>query len=136
MFGKANKPSPIDSLIGSGTTIEGNISFTGGLRIDGNVRGNVKATGNKPGTLVLSELAKVEGEIDVAHVVINGTVAGPVRATEYVELLPKARVTGNVSYKSIEIHVGAIVMGQLIYENPQKSDKVVEFKPTTSGITG
>ena len=134
MFGKTNTSSPIDSLIGSGTTIEGNISFTGGLRIDGHVKGNVKATGGKPGTLVLSELAKVEGEIDVAHVVINGTVAGPVRATEYVELLPKARVTGNVSYKSIEIHVGAIVMGQLVYENAQKSDKIVEFKPA-SGIS-
>ena len=129
MFGKSNKPSPIDSLIGTGTTIEGNIAFTGGLRIDGHVKGNVKATGNKPGTLVISELAKVEGDIDVAHVVINGTVAGPVRATEYVELLPKARVTGNVSYKSIEIHVGAIVMGQLAYESPPKSDKVIELKP-------
>jgi len=93
------------------------------------VKGNVKAAANKPGTLVVSEMAKVEGEIEVAHVVVNGTVAGPVRATEYVELLPKARVTGNVSYKSIEIHVGAIVMGQLVYESPQKSDKVVEFKP-------
>ena len=131
MFGKSNKPSPIDSLIGTGTMIEGNISFTGGLRIDGHVKGNVKATGKQPGTLVLSELAKVEGEIDVAHVVVNGTVAGPVRASEYVELLPKARVTGNVAYKSIEIHVGAIVMGQLVYESPQKSDKVVEFKPAS-----
>jgi cytoskeletal protein CcmA (bactofilin family) len=131
MFGKSNKPSPIDSLIGGGTTIEGDISFTGGLRIDGHVIGNVKATGNKPGTLVVSELAKIEGEIDVAHVVVNGTVAGPVRGAEYVELLPKARVTGNVSYKSIEIHVGAIVMGQLIYESPQKSDKVVELKPAS-----
>ena len=131
MFAKTNKPSPIDSLIGSGTTIEGDISFSGGLRIDGHVKGNVKASASKPGTLVVSEMAKVEGEIDVAHVVINGTVAGPVRASEYVELLPKARVTGNVSYKSIEIHVGAIVMGQLVYESPQKSDKVVEFKPAT-----
>ena len=129
MFGKTNKPSPIDSLIGTGTTIEGDISFTGGLRIDGHVKGNVRATGNKPGTLVISELAKVEGEIHVAHVVINGTVAGPVRATEYVELLPKARVTGNVTYKSLEIHVGAIVMGQLVHEAPAKSEKVVEFKP-------
>jgi cytoskeletal protein CcmA (bactofilin family) len=131
MFAKSNKPSPIDSLIGSGTTIEGDVHFSGGLRIDGHVKGNVKAHGNKPGTLVVSELAKIEGEIDVAHIVINGTIAGPVRATEYVELLPKARVTGNVSYKSIEIHVGAIVMGQLVYENPQKSDKgekVVELK--------
>jgi len=130
MFGKSNKPSPIDSLIGAGTTIEGNVHFTGGLRIDGQVKGNVKAaaSSSKPGTLVVSELAKVEGEIDVAHVVINGTVAGPVRATEYVELLPKARVTGNVSYKSIEIHGGAIVMGQMIYESPQKTEKVVELK--------
>src|SRR6476659_8213939 len=129
MFGKTNKPSPIDSLIGAGSIIEGNIGFTGGLRIDGHVKGNVRAGGNKPGTLVISELAKVEGEINVAHVVVNGTVAGPVRATEYVELLPKARVTGNVVYKSIEIHVGAIVMGQLIYESPQNSQKVVELKP-------
>src|ERR1700752_3622130 len=129
MFGKTNKPSPIDSLIGAGSVIEGNIGFTGGLRIDGHVKGNVRATGAKPGTLVISELAKVEGEIDVAHVVINGTVAGPVRGAEYVELLPKARVTGNVSYKSIEIHVGAIVMGQLQYESPQKNEKVIELKP-------
>jgi cytoskeletal protein CcmA (bactofilin family) len=60
---------------------------------------------------------------------VNGTVAGPVRATEYVELLPKARVTGDVCYKSIEIHVGAIVMGQLVYENTQRSEKIVELKP-------
>src|SRR4030095_11073136 len=129
MFAKTNKPSPIDSLIGSGTTIEGNTSSSGGLRIDGHVKGNVKASANKPGTLVVSEMAKVEGEIDVARVVINGTVAEPVRASEYVELLPKARVTGNVSYKSIEIHVGAIVMGQMIYESPQKRDKVDDLKP-------
>src|SRR6185503_19930338 len=129
---KTNKPSPIDSLIGSGTTIEGDVSFSGGLRIDGHVKGNVKASANKPGTLVVSEMAKVEGEIDVAHVVINGTVAGPVRATEYVELLPQARVTGDVSYKSIEVHVGAIVMGQLVYESGQKSEKVIELKTASA----
>lgn len=130
MFGKTNKPSPIDSLIGVGSVIEGNISFSGGLRVDGHVKGNIKAMGTKPGTLVLSELAKIEGEIDVAHVVVNGTVAGPVRASEYLELLPKARVTGDVSYKSIEIHVGAIVMGRMIHESrEQKDDKVVELKP-------
>lgn len=124
MFKKSSKPSPIDSLIGAGTTIEGDITFSGGLRVDGHVKGNIKATGNKPGTLVLSELAKIEGEIDVAHVVINGTVAGQVRASEYVELLPKARVTGDVSYKSIEIHVGAIVMGRMNHENRDRKSVV------------
>ena len=131
MFGKSNKPSPIDSLIGAGTTIAGDIVFVGGLRIDGHVKGNVRSGGSKPGTLMISELAKVEGEIDVAHVVINGTVAGPVRAAEYVELLPKARVTGDVTYQSIEVQVGAIVMGQLVHRSSQKSDKVIELKPAT-----
>ena len=130
MFGnKSNKPSPIDSLIGSGSTSLGDVHFTGGLRVDGCVKGNIKAVGEKPGTLVLSEMAKVEGEIDVGHVVINGTVAGPVRAKEYLELLPKARVTGDVSYKTIEIHVGAIVMGRMVHEGDAKQgDKVIEFK--------
>ena len=132
MFGKTNKPSPIDSLIGAGTTIEGNVSFTGGLRVDGNVKGDVRASGSKPGTLVISELAKIEGEIDVAHVVINGTVAGPVRASEYVELLPKARV-GHVTYKSIEIHIGAID-GAAGKEAPPRTTRSWSSSPTRRQI--
>lgn len=129
MFAKSNKPSPIDSLIGAGSVITGDIQYSGGLRIDGVVKGNIKAIGDKPGTLVLSEQAKVEGEIDVAHIVINGTVAGPVIAKEYIELLPKARVTGDVTYKTIEIHVGAIVMGRMVHESDSRAtDKVIEFK--------
>jgi cytoskeletal protein CcmA (bactofilin family) len=133
MFKSSNKPSPIDSLIGAGTTINGDINFTGGLRIDGTIKGNIKALGDKPGTLVLSELAKVEGEIEVGHVVVNGTVAGPVRASEYLELMPKARVTGDVTYKTIEIHVGAIVMGRMVHIGESRvSDKVIEFKPANN----
>jgi cytoskeletal protein CcmA (bactofilin family) len=132
MWKTSSKPSPIDSLIGGGSLIVGDINFSGGLRIDGHVRGSVRAIGAKPGTLVLSESAKVEGSIEVAHVVINGTVAGPVSASEYVELLPKARVTGDVTYKSVEIHVGAIIMGQLIYKDKGAgADKVVDFKAAT-----
>ena len=134
MFSKTNKPSPIDSLIGAGSTITGDIQFSGGLRIDGVVKGNIKALGDKPGTLVLSEQAKVEGEIVVGHVVVNGTVAGPIHASEYIELMPKARVTGDVTYKTIEIHVGAIVMGRMVHVGDARtSDKVIEFKPA-SGV--
>ena len=132
-WGKTNKPSPIDSLIGVGSTITGDIQFTGGLRIDGTVIGNIKSIGDKLGTLVLSEMAKVEGHIEVGHVVVNGTVAGPVHATEYLELLPKARVAGDVSYKTIEIHVGAVIMGRMIHDGEVKhTDKVIEFKPAIS----
>jgi cytoskeletal protein CcmA (bactofilin family) len=131
MFGaKPTKPqNRIDSLIGSGTVVEGNISFTGGLRVDGRVRGNVAATDDQPSTLVLSEKAQIEGEIRVSHAVINGTVIGPVHGAEYVELQPKSNVTGDVHYKTLEIQLGAVVQGRLVYQNDGKAENVVKFKP-------
>jgi len=115
----SNKPSKpqnrIDTLIGAATKIVGDISFSGGLRVDGLVKGNVAAVGEEPSTLVLSENAKIEGKIHVSHVVINGTVLGPVHATEYVELQSKCHVTGDVFYKTLEMHMGAIVEGKLVH---------------------
>lgn len=130
MFGsKSSKPqNRIDCLIGDGTTIEGSITFTGGLRVDGRVRGDVISADGKPGTLVLSEQAQIEGEIRVSHVVINGTVIGAVHAAEYVELQSKANVTGDVYYKTLEIQLGAVVQGRLVYQNDGKAEKVVPFK--------
>lgn len=118
MFGKrAPKPqSRIDSLVGSSTRIEGNISFAGGLRVDGEIKGNVRAESGQPGTLVLSEQARIEGAIEVSHLVVNGTVIGPVYASEYVELQSKSRVTGDVHYKTLEMHVGAVVEGKLVHQ--------------------
>lgn len=112
--------------------IEGNITFSGGLRIDGHVRGNVMAVDGKPGTLVLSEQAQIEGEIRVSHVVINGTVVGPVHAAEYVELQAKANVTGDVYYKTLEMQLGAVIQGRLVYQNDAKSDKIVQLKPAAA----
>lgn len=116
MFGKQSKPqNRIDSLIGATTRIEGNLFFSGGLRVDGTVRGNVAALPDQPGTLVLSEHARVDGEVHAAHVVINGTVNGPVHATESLELQANCRVKGDVNYKSIEVVRGALVEGRLIH---------------------
>ena len=134
MFGtnKRNKPqNRIDCLIGAGTIIEGNITFTGGLRVDGHVRGNVIAAEDKPGTLVLSEQARIEGEIRVSHVVINGTVVGAVHAIEYLELQTKANVTGDVHYRTLEIQLGAVVQGRLVHQPEAKSGKVVPLKPVS-----
>jgi cytoskeletal protein CcmA (bactofilin family) len=128
MFKKPGKPNgKIDTLIGAGTTVEGNISFTGGLRIDGEVHGNVFATGDHSGTLVISEHARVDGEVDVPHVVINGAVNGPIRAAETLELQSHARVSGDVEYNTIEIHLGAIVEGRLLHRAAE-SAKTVELK--------
>ena len=132
MFGgKSTKPqSRIDSLIGEGTVVEGNVIFNGGLRIDGRIKGNVLTAGDQPSTLVLSERARVEGEIRVSHAVVNGTVMGPVYASEYVELQPKCNVTGDVHYKTLEIQLGAVVEGRLVHEGEGQTQKVV---PLMSG---
>ena len=130
---KHSKPqTQIDSLIGAGTTIEGNLNFSGGLRIDGQVNGNVIAAQGKPSTLVLSEHARVVGEVNVTHLVINGTIDGSVYASEYMELQGKAKVNGDVHYTTMEIQLGAIVEGRLVHSAMAAQDKVVALK-TSSG---
>ncbi len=132
MFGKKNsKPQGrIDSLIGAGTSLVGDVTFSGGLRVDGEIRGNVRAADGQPATLVLSEHARIEGEISVSHVVINGTVIGPVHSSDFLELQPRAKVTGDVEYATIEMHLGAIVQGRLVHQGV--SAKSVELKLAAS----
>jgi len=128
MFGIRKSKTPqnsIDSLIGAGTRVEGNVIFSGGLRVDGEVRGNISSENGQEGTLVISEKASVEGAITVGHVVVNGNVIGPVFAGESLELLPAARVTGDVEYHQIEIQQGAVIQGRLVH---QTSAKTVEIK--------
>ena len=130
MFERKKAPQPqkrIDSLIGAGTTVQGDVVFTGGLRIDGVVNGRVSTVDGQPGTLVISEQARVDGEVRVSHVVVNGAINGPVTANDYLELQAKARVHGDVLYRSLEMHVGAIVEGKLAHAEVE-SAAVVELK--------
>ena len=128
MFGKktARALNRIDSLVGAGTRIDGDITFSGGLRVDGEITGNVSSRDNLPATLVVSENARIEGGVSVSHVVVNGTIVGPVHGSEFLELQAKARVTGDVEYTSIEIHLGAIVQGRLVHQGV--TAKTVELR--------
>jgi cytoskeletal protein CcmA (bactofilin family) len=134
MFGgKTSKPqNRIDSLVGEGAVVEGNILFTGGLRVDGRVKGSVLAADDQPSTLVLSERARVEGEIRVSHAVVNGTVVGPLYGMEYVELQSKSNVTGDVHYRTLEIQLGAVVQGRLVHHEEGQGSKVVPLKSATA----
>jgi len=127
---KANQPqNRIDSLIGAGTRIEGNVTFAGGLRVDGEVKGNVIAAGGQPSTLVLSEQAHIDGEIHVSHLVVNGAINGPVHAAEFLELQAHSRVKGDVHYNTLEMHLGAIVEGRLVHSSSvAEGSKPVELK--------
>jgi cytoskeletal protein CcmA (bactofilin family) len=132
MFGKKGESKPlgrIDSLIGAGTRIEGSVFFTGGLRIDGEVKGSILAAdGASSSMLVLSEHARVEGAVNVAHLVTNGAVVGPVVVTESLEMQSKARIVGDVEYAVIEMHQGAVIEGRLLHS----AGKPVELKLATS----
>jgi cytoskeletal protein CcmA (bactofilin family) len=132
MFGKKSESKPlgrIDSLIGAGTRIEGSVHFTGGLRIDGEVKGSILAAeGASSSMLVLSEHAHVEGAVNVAHLVTNGTVVGPVVVTESLEMQSKSRIVGDVEYAVIEMQQGAVIEGRLLHS----TGKPVELKLATS----
>ena len=123
MFSRKKQP-PLKSLIAQGTRVEGDLLFSEGMRIDGEVIGDVCARAEQPSLLVISETAQVEGTLHADHVIINGTVVGPVHAAELLELQPRARVTGNVHYKSLEMHQGAVIAGQMC-----PAAELVEEKP-------
>lgn len=126
----------IDSLVGVKTDIKGDIVFTGGLRIDGKIKGNITAKGDGNSTLVLSEHAVVVGNVTVPHVIVNGTIKGNVRAAERIELQHKGEITGDVYYKVIEMAMGAVVNGSMVREIGEAGrDKatVTRLKPATTG---
>ena len=131
MFGKkieSKRLGQIDSLIGVGTQIEGNIRFAGGLRVDGEVKGNIDvAEGASSSTLVLSEQARIEGSVNVAHLILNGAIVGSVVVSGALEMQSKARIVGDVDYALIEMHQGAVIEGRLVHRG-----KSVELKLAAS----
>jgi len=117
MWGSGNKrkTTRIDTLIGQSTRVFGDVSFSGGLHVDGTIRGNVVAEDDGRSMLSLSERGTIEGEVNVPYIVLNGAVIGDVHSSEHIELSSRARVTGNVYYNLIEMAIGAEVNGKLVH---------------------
>ena len=121
----------VDTLIGVNTVLQGDLEFSGGLRVDGQITGNIKSVDGNAGTLVLSESALIEGNIAVPHVVVNGHVNGNIIANERVELQTKAVIKGDVRYKAVEMALGASVNGALVCD--AGSPAMTGGKPLPSG---
>ena len=112
---KISKPvETIDTLIGAGSILQGDLEFTGGLRVDGHIKGHVSAQDSSNGTLVLSESGVIEGDVNVPHVVINGTVKGNIASIGHVELQSNANINGDIHYKAVEMELGAVLNGSLV----------------------
>jgi cytoskeletal protein CcmA (bactofilin family) len=112
LFGKKTQP-PIRTLIGEGTVLRGEVRFAEGLRVDGEIHGDVLADDGVPSVVVVSENAKIHGRVKAAHIIINGEVNGPVESHDLLELQPRARVVGDIRYEALEMHQGAQVDGEL-----------------------
>jgi len=119
VFGsRASRPDRIDTLIGADLRLEGNLVFAGGLRIDGEVRGNVIAAEDAPGTVVIGEHGRVYGEIRAERMVVCGVVCGAIRVTGLLEVHARARIAGELRYGALEVHPGAVIEATLVREVP------------------
>lgn len=122
LFGSDNnkprkrKSNSVDTLVGSNTEIRGDVLFSGGLHVDGRIKGKVLANAGEEASLSISESGSVEGDISVPILTVNGTVSGNVHASEQMILAPNARVTGNVYYNKLEVQGGAEVNGQMVHD--------------------
>lgn len=131
MLGHGKKPktagAKVDTIIGQQTRIEGDVHFSGGLHVDGSIKGNIIAAEGSASVLTVSEHGRIEGDVRVPTVILNGTVTGDVSSEERIELAVKARVSGDVHYRLIEMAMGAEVNGSLVHRNKAESS-VVSFE--------
>lgn len=130
MLGQGKKSkgvsTKVDTIIGQQTRIEGDIHFSGGLHIDGRIKGGVIAESGSGSVLTISEHGNIEGDVRVPTVILNGQVTGDVRSAERIELAAKAKVDGDVYYNLIEMAMGAAVNGSLVH-NVETDSSVVTF---------
>jgi cytoskeletal protein CcmA (bactofilin family) len=138
--GKKSKTASarVDTILGQQTRIEGDIHFSGGLLVDGHIKGGVIAESGSGSVLTISEHGSIEGDVMVPTVILNGTVTGDVRSDERIELAAKARVDGDVYYKLIEMAIGATVNGSLVH-NAETDSSVLSFDrddAESSGVSG
>lgn len=125
MFGKnrKNQGSRIDTLIGQNTEVVGDVHFSQGLHVDGLIKGNVVASSDSDAYLTLSEHGRVEGDVHVPNIILDGEVHGDVYASGRIELAAKARITGTVYYNLLEMEMGAEVNGSLVHQAEQQQDQ-------------
>jgi cytoskeletal protein CcmA (bactofilin family) len=102
----------INTLLGRGSEFEGKLTFEGTVRIDGTLKGEVFSDD----VLIVGEGARVEAEIDVGEIIIQGTVVGNIRAKRSIEILTPGRVKGDLSTPSLQIDKGVIFEGRCFME--------------------
>jgi len=136
MLGQGKKEgaedAAVNTIIGQQSRVEGDIHFSGSLQIDGDIKVNIIAEEGSSSVLTVREQGTIDGNVQVAAVILNGTVNGDIRSGERIELASKAKVNGDVYYHLIEMAMGAEVNGSLIH-GEQSSSSVLTFVRDAAG---
>ena len=118
MFNRDSKPARIDTLIARSVRVSGDVEFAGGMHLDGQVAGGVRADPSTPSSLSVSDTGSIEGPVEVTDLVLHGAVRGDIVARGRVVLGASARVAGNLYYGVIEMTLGAQIEGKLVRLDP------------------
>jgi cytoskeletal protein CcmA (bactofilin family) len=101
------------TLVSRDTVIVGEIHFSGNLDVEGLVKGNIVALPDQEALVRVVHGGRVEGDIRVPSIVINGFVEGNVHSAKHLELATKGVVHGDVFYTLVEMAAGSEVNGVL-----------------------
>lgn len=112
-FGSGGLP-PMQGVIPASATLHGDLEFSGGLWIDGHVRGDLRGREGQDPVLVINHDASIKGHLIADHIIVHGTVSGGIEARASLTLGPSARVRGgHIRYGEVSIAEGATVSGQM-----------------------
>ena len=129
IFKKKKKLGSIDTLIDKDNIIKGNYSYSGGIRLDGKIYGDLTVVEDSGGTLIMGEYSRIKGSVTVETAIIAGEVIGNVTCYDYLELQPSSIIKGNIEYNQIEIHAGAKINGELKQITKAQMNKVQKKLP-------
>ncbi len=124
-----NQAQNFATLVGPGTSIKGDLTFSGMMIVEGSVEGSIVSSSDDD-TLNLGESGSISGTVKAGNLTISGTVEGDITASGKIEVTSHARINGNIYYVNIEMETGSQVNGKLIYQGGdvtpmigKKSDK-------------
>ena len=123
---KIKASQPMDTLVGPNTKITGDIIFTGGLHVDGDINGQVSSEPEALSLLVVGNSARIKGDVKVQRAVVNGSIYGNLYVYDHLELGEKAVIMGDVHYNLIEMAVGSEIRGSLIPDIKKEPRSLLE----------
>ena len=104
----------ISSVLGESTSLNGKLVFSGTMRIDGRLKGEISARNDKGmnNTLIVGERARIDGDIHVDTVINSGQITGNVYASTRVAIHDPGQLIGDVQTNELTVEEGVIFNGR------------------------